>query len=327
MSEQDMHLAADTPSKRSRRSIKRYAIFVKEMRSLISQGRSHSVFTFYLFILAVITLLLYVTIVSANAASPDPDVRRTLGKIIFLAIALAQFVAVLFIAPLFTADLVTAERENDTFDLLRITSLHAHSIIKGKLLAGFVYSLFLLLISLPLQSSAYLLGGVTPAEFLVIILLLISTTIFLCSVSIWASTRVRRTSSAMGLAYMISSAILVGIPALAYVMIKLAPFPSDQAFFYTLHTLSNNLAPILRTILIIVVWLLISTNPISTAIVSYNLFLDEGMRVVYDLNAYQIPIPFLAPWIMFTLTSLLTSWLFYRSAVRKIKQSSNYERL
>jgi len=322
MSEQDMHLAADGTPRRPRRSIKRYAIFVKETRSLIGQGRSRFVFTFYLFTLAVIALLLYVTIVSANAVSPDPDVRRTLGKIIFLAIALAQFVAVLFIAPLFTADSVTAERENNTFDILQITSLHAHSIIRGKLLAGFVYSLLFLLISLPLQSSAYLLGGITPAEFLVIILLLISTTVFLCSVSIWASTRVRRTSSAMGLAYMISSAILVGLPTVVYVMMKLAPFPSDQAFFVTLHSLSKNLAPIPQTILIIVVWLLISTNPIFTAIVSYNLFLDEGLRVVYDLNAYQIRIPFLAPWITFTLISLLTSWLFYRSAVRKIKRSS-----
>jgi len=319
MSEQDMYLAVDTPTKRSKRSIKRYAIFAKEARGLIRQRRFRFVFTFYLFTLAVITLLLYVTIVSANAVSPDPDVRRTLGKIIFLAIALAQFVAVLFIAPLFTADSVTAERENNTFDLLRITPLHAHSIIRGKLLAGFVYSLFLLLISLPLQGSAYLLGGVTPAEFLVIILLLISTTIFLCSVSIWASTRVRRTSSAMGIAYMISNAIFVGIPTLAYVMIKFAPIPSDQAFFYALHTLSKDLAPIPQAILITVVWLLISTNPISTAIVSYNLFLDEGLRIVYDLNAYQIRTPFLAPWITFTLISLLASWLFYWSAVRTIK--------
>ena len=322
MNEQDMHNAADVSKKRSRKLIRRYAIFAKEARGLIRQRRFRFVFTFYLFTLAVITLLLYVTIISANAVSPDPDVRRTLGKIIFLAIALAQFVAVIFIAPLFTVDSVTAERENNTFNLLRITPLYDHSIIRGKLLAGFVYSLFLLLISLPLQSSAYLLGGVTPAEFLVIILLLISTTLFLSSVSIWASTQVRRTSSAMGLAYMISSAILVGIPALAYVMIKLAPFPSDQAFFYTLHTLSKSLAPILQTTLIIVVWLLISTNPISTTIVSYNLFLDEGLRVVYDLSAYQIRVPFLAPWITFTLISLLTSWLFYRSAVRKIERSS-----
>jgi len=322
MNEQDIQLAADVPPKRSRRSIRRYAIFIKETRGLISQGRTRSVFTFYLFTLAVITLLLYVTIVSANAVSPDPDVRRTLGKIIFLAIALAQLVAVMFIAPLFSADSITTERENKTFDVLQVTSINARSIIKGKMLAGFVYTLLLFLISLPLQSCAYLLGGVTPPEFLVSILLLVSTTIFLCSVSIWASARTQRTSSAMGLAYTLSSIILVGLPVLVYVMIKLAPFPSDQAFFDVLHSISKNLAPISQITFIVVVWLLISTNPISTAIVSYNLLLDEGLRVLYDLNAYQIRVPFLAPWITFTLIYLLASWLFYRSSVRQIKRSS-----
>jgi hypothetical protein len=322
MNGQDIHPSAEESSYRPKRTIRHNPIFVKETRGLIRQQRFRSVFTFYLFFLAVITFLLYVTIISANTVSPDPDVRRTMGKIIFLATTLAQFVAVLFIAPLFCADAVTVEREHSTFDLLRITFMHTRSIIRGKLLAGFVYAFLFLLISLPLQSSMFLLGGVTPPEFLVSILLLVSTTIFLCSVSIWASTRSRRTSSAIGLAYIISSAILVGFPALVYVMMKLAPFPSDQAFFDTLHSLSKNLAPIPQAILIIVVWLLISTNPISTAIISYNLFRDEGLRVLYDLNAYQICVPFLAPWITFTLFYLLTSWLFYRSAVRRIRRSS-----
>ena len=126
----------------------------------------------------------------------------------------------------------------------------------------------------------------------------------------------------MGVAYTISSAILLGLPVLAYVIIELAPFPSDQVFFDALHSLTKNLAPIPQIILIVVVWFLISTSPISTAIVSHNLFLDEGVRVLYDLNAYQIRVPFLAPWITFIFIYLLVSWLFYNSTVRRIKRSN-----
>ena len=43
-------------------------------------------------ILAVITFLLYVTITAANTISPDPDIRRTLGKTIFVAINLIHSV-------------------------------------------------------------------------------------------------------------------------------------------------------------------------------------------------------------------------------------------
>ena len=322
MNDQDNHSTVDGNSYLSKGMIGNNPVFAKEMRGLIRQKRLRMVLDFYLVIVAMITFVIYISIISTNAITPDPDIRRTLGKIIFLSITLTQLAAIIFIAPLFSADSITTEQENKTFDLLRITSVSASSIVRGKLLAGIMFTLLLLLVSLPLQSSAYLLGGITALEFSLTLLLLVTTTIFLCSVSIWASTRSRRTSSVMGLAYTITSAILLGFPMLAYVIIKLAPFPSDQAFFDAIHSTSKNLAPIPQIILIVVVWLLISTNPISTAIVSYNLFLDEGVRVLYNLDAYQIHVPILAPWITFIFIYLLTSWLFYRSSVRQIKQSN-----
>jgi ABC-type transport system involved in multi-copper enzyme maturation permease subunit len=292
------------------------------MRGLIRQQRSRSVLTFYMVGLTVVTFLLYETIISANAFNPDPDVRRTLGKIIFLSTTLMQFAVIIFIAPLFSADSITTERENKTFDLLRSTSISESSIVRGKLLARILFTLLLLLISLPLQSSAILLGGITSLEFLLTVLILVTTTIFLCSVSIYATSRAQQTSSAIGLAYAIAGAVLLGFPILAYVMIKLVPFPSDQAVFDVLDSISKNLAPILQIILVIVIWLLISTNPISAAIVSYNLFLDEGVRVLYDPKAFPIRIPFLAPWITFIILYLLISWLFYQASVRQIKRSN-----
>jgi hypothetical protein len=322
MNEQGSLHLPDKKSYRSRKSIRNHPIFTKELRGIIRRQRSRSVLTFYLCFLAVITLSLYVTIISANAVNPDPDVRRTLGKIIFLAITLTQLVAIMFVAPLFSADSVTSERENKTFDLFQITLLPIKSIVRGKLLAGVMFMLILLLSSLPLQSSAYLLGGLTASEFIVSTVLLIASTVFLCSLSIWASTRSMRTSSAMGLAYTIASIVLLGFPILAYVIIKLAPLPNDQDFFLLLASISKNLDPALQTILIVVVWFLISSNPISAAIVSYNLFLGEGMRIFYDLPAFKIPYPFLAPWITFVLLFLVVSWLFYRSSIKRIKQSN-----
>ena len=284
------------------------------MRGLIRQQRSRSVLTIYMVGLTFITLFLYVTIISANALNPDPDIRRTLGKIIFLSITLIQLAAIIFVTPLFSADSITTERENKTFDLLRSASVPESSIVRGKLLTGILFTLLLLLISLPLQSSAVLLGGITFFEFLLTILILVTTTIFLCSVSIFATSRAQHTSSAIGLAYTIAGGVLLGLP----VLIKLAPFPNDQAIFDALNTISKSLAPIPQIILVIVAWLLISTNPIATAFVSYNLFLNEGVRVLYDPKAFPIHIPFPAPWITFIILYLLISWLFYRASVRRI---------
>ena len=319
--QRSLSLAGNKPY-RSRKPIRNNPIFVKELRGLIRQQRSRSVLTSHLIILAVIAFLLYVTVISANKINPDPDVRRTLGKIIFLAITLVQLLAIMFVAPLFSADLITSERENKTFDLLQITSLTTGSIIRGKLFAGVMFTLVLLLSSLPLQSSAYLLGGLTPSEFFVNIVLLIVTTVFLCTFSIWASTRSRCTSSAMGLAYSIASIVIIGIPILSYVIIKLTPIPFDQDLFVSLQSISKNLDPIFQTIFIVFVWLLIASNPISAAFVSYNLFLDEGARILYDLTAFNAPFPLLTPWGAFVILYLFISWLFYRLSIRQIKQTN-----
>jgi hypothetical protein len=322
MNKQESLSMSDKKSYRSRKTIRNNPIFAKELRGLIRQPHSRSVLTFYLVILAGITFLLYVTIISANAVNPDPDIRRTLGKTIFLAITFAQLVAIMFAAPLFSADSITSERENKTFDLLQITLLPIKSIVRGKLFAGVRFTLMLLLSSLPLQSSAYLLGGLTASEFIVSIVLLITTTVFLCSISVWASTRSGRTSSAMGLAYTIASIVLIGFPIMAYVIMKLTPIPNDQGIFLLLQSISKNLDPNFQTVFIFVVWLLISSNPISAAIISYNLFLDEGMQILHDLTAFNISYPFLAPWITFVLLYLVISWLLYRSSIRQIKQSN-----
>ena len=323
MDNQDIQPASDAKSSHPRVVIRNNPVLAKELRGIIRQKRSRVVLTSNLIVVAVIAFLLYTSIVSTNAITPDPDVRRTLGKTVFLSITLVQLIGIIFTAPLFSADSITTEREDKTFDLLRTTSVSASSIVRGKLLAGIVFTLLLLLISLPLQGSAFLLGGITPLEFLLTILILVTTTIFLCSVSIYASSRSRRTSSAMGLAYTVSSTVLLGLPILAYVIIKLAPFPSDLVFFDILHSMSKNLDPVPQIILVIVVWILVSSNPITAAVVSYNLFLDKGIYLLYDLEPnFQIAFPILVPWIIFVLIYIFISWIFYRSSVRRIAKSN-----
>ena len=293
-------------------------VFVKELRGLLRQQRSRFVLTSYMIVLAVIAFFLYATIMSANAVSPDPDIRRSLGKIIFFAIVFVQLGAIYFILPLFSAGSITSELENRTLDLLQITLLGPSSIIRGKILAGLMFALLLLFAGLPLQGSAYLLGGITLTELLVSTALLLATTLFLISVSLWASTRVSNTSSAIGLAYTIAGFIFWGVPILGYIILNLAPIPQEQGLFVVLQWVSRFLTPRLQPIFIILVWFLISSTPISTAFVSYSLFQNEGVRVFYDLAALKLHFPLLAPWIIFIFLYMLTSWILYRSSVRHI---------
>ena len=296
-------------------------ILAKEMRGLFRQQRSRIVLSLYLIFVAVITFLLYFSIISTNAFDPDPDVRRTMGKIIFLSLAVVQLLAAIFIGPMFSADSVSIERENRTLDLLQITSMPASSIILGKLFASIRFAMLFILVSFPLQSAAYLLSGMTPIEFLASVVLLVTTTVFVCSMSVWASTRFGRTSSAVGLAQLISGVLLLGFPILVYVIIRLSPVSGEQGFFELLSTISKNLDHPFQIIVIIAVWFFVSSNPISAAVVSYMLLVDEGVHGWYNLEPfYHIPFSSLAPWILYALTYGFFSWFLYLLAVRRIKR-------
>jgi len=293
-------------------------VFVKEFRALLRQQRSRTLITFYLVILAVITFILYATIISSNTISPDPDIRRTLGKFIFHAIVFVQIVAIMVITPLFSSDSITSEKENKSFDLLRITLQPPASIITGKFFSAIIFILLLLLVSTPLKSGAYLLGGITISEYLISTALLITTTLFVCSLSIWASSRSTRSSSAMGMTYIIASIIILGFPVLGYVIIKLAPIPDNQDLFIALQLISKGLDSTQYIFFIVLVWIFIASNPITTAIVSYNLFQNEGVHILYRPSSFAINFPLVSPWITFILWYLVIIWFLHRSAIKQI---------
>ena len=140
MNQPDVHLPVGRGDDRPGRLIRGNPILVKEIRALFRQKRSWSILTFCLVAVGGITLLLYVSMLATNAVAPDPDIRRKLGRAIFYAITLFQFIAISLVAPPFTADTITSEQEENTLDLLRTTAVSAGSIIRGKLLAGEVYT-------------------------------------------------------------------------------------------------------------------------------------------------------------------------------------------
>lgn len=325
MNQPDVHLPVGRGDDRPGRLIRGNPILVKEIRALFRQKRSWSILTFCLVAVGGITLLLYVSMLATNAVAPDPDIRRKLGRAIFYAITLFQFIAISLVAPPFTADTITSEQEENTLDLLRTTAVPAGSIIRGKLLAGEVYTLLILVICLPVQSSVYLIGGLAPLEYLASIALLFTTTFFLCSLGIWASARSDRTSSAIGQVTILSGVLMFGLPVLMYVIIRLSPYSIDQAFNASLHYISRYPNPILQTILTAIAWILVSSNPVSAAVASNILLLTEGAGVWYNLaSSHQVQFSFLPPWITCIILLWFFSWLFNRQAVRHIEQRSKF---
>jgi ABC-type transport system involved in multi-copper enzyme maturation permease subunit len=295
--------------KRSFNTLWQNPIIIKELRSRMRRRRSYTILTIFLTFSAAIVSLVYFGIASSNEFYPDPDVRRTLGQAIFITVVLLQLGAVNFITPAFTAGSISSERENQTYDLLRAAPVRAKDIVRGKLLSGLLFTLLLLIATIPMQSMAFLFGGIELPELLIATLMLIVTATTFSAIGVYASTLLKRSIPATVLAYAISNGGLIILPLIFGIVSALFPYAFDSLDFFDPE---ENLVGffIFATIL----WL-----PIIAAFLSEALLLEEDVIFfwIQDINpTLTIYIP--SPWMGFVLINLFIAWLFYRAAIRRV---------
>ena len=291
-------------------------IVVKELRSRMRRRRSYVVLTVYLILAAGVTSLVYFAIASSNEFYPDPDVRRTLGKAIFITVVLLQLAAINFVTPAFTAGAISGERENQTYELLRTTPVPARDIVRGKLLSGLLFTLLLLIASIPLQGMAFLFGGIELPELLISTLMLVVMAITFSSVGIYASTLIKRSTPATVLAYAISNGGIILLP-LIYIILDSLFYNAFDYINIDFCDPDKNLIGFFR--LVTVLWLLASSNPLLAGALSEALLIEEGVIFIWTTDVTSnltIYIP--SPWIGFVLVNLFIAWLFYRGAVRRV---------
>lgn len=268
-------------------------VILKELRGLMRGRRAFLLLTGYIAIIGFFTSLIYIILqIEASSSQSDPQFRQGVGKAIFGTVVLLELFLISFIAPALTAGAITAERERQTFDLLRTTLITARWLVFGKLGAALVYLLLLIFAALPIQSLAFLLGGVGLAELLISGLLLIVTALFFSAIGLFFSSFLRRT--------LVSTVASYGAIVLSYLLLGM--------FFFLLALSAEYWEDTLReTVLTLSTWTLISTNPLLTAIIS-EIILIEDQSILYTtsvLASSSLPLP--SPWIPFTLLYLSTA--------------------
>src|SRR5262245_6219709 len=183
------HESPATPSSTSRSGLRflRNPVVVKELRGRMRGMRAFVVLTVYLTLMSGFVTLLYV-LNASWLSNPNSGAGANIGRLLFAGIVGTELFLVTFIAPTFTAGAISGERERQTYDLLRTTLLPARSLVIGKLVSALSYVFLLLLAAIPLQSIAFLFGGVTESEVLLSFIILVVTAITLGSVGIYFSS-------------------------------------------------------------------------------------------------------------------------------------------
>ncbi|MDY7075642.1 MAG: hypothetical protein SXV54_01830 [Chloroflexota bacterium] len=287
-------------------------LLVKELRGRMRGARAFIVLTVYLLLLSCFTSIIYY-VYSASARGPGggPDMAY-LGKTVFASVIIIEIFMVTFITPAFTAGAISGERERKTYELLRTTLLPARKLVFGKLSSALTYMLLLILAAVPLESLAFVLGGVVAEELAIALVILLVTAIGFAAIGIFFSSLVRTTLVSTVLAYVTALLLTVGLPMLMLISIGL------------LGSFSYNFDPptwIIEAALMYLVYLVVGLSPISAAI-GTEIVLEEENALLYFWHridsTHSIPVP--SFWIVYTLAYLTLALVLLLITILRVRQ-------
>jgi hypothetical protein len=289
-------------------------VMLKELRGRMRGIRAFMVMTIYLGLMSAFTVLLYLIYAQANQLTGSTAAGQV-GRLLFIGIVGIELLLIIFIAPSFTAGSITGERERKTYDLLQTTLMSSPMFVIGKLESALSYVLLLLLSAIPLQSIAFLFGGVSELEVMLAFVILAVTAIGLGTVGLFFSTSVDRTLSASVRAYTVALIITFGVPIVLVLMQSLS-----YGIFYSAGSASS-ISPAVEVIFVYLRDFLISLNPIATALGTQDILINRGQVAfsTYTLSTTGGTIPVVSPWITFTIIYLVAAAVLVVFSIRRMR--------
>lgn len=286
-------------------------VTIKELRSRMRGRRAFLVLTVYLMLMSGFVALVYLAYASAANSPFGPDPRLA-GKTIFATVVGVQVLLVIYIGPSFTAGAITGEKERQTYNLLRTTLLPARSLLTGKLVSSLGYVFLLIFASLPIQSIAFLLGGVSLVEMVVAELLIVVSAIAFAMIGLFFSSFMRSTLTASVSTFAAALFLTFGLPAAALIILPIASA--------TIFGAGSTPGPLLELVLLYGGLALAATNLPITIIVSEILLLemDAVFYTIQRVSGYNALI--ISPWVLYILVYSLLAVVLFLLTLAKVKK-------
>lgn len=305
--------AAAVSAWRSLRSYRMNPMALKELRGRMRGARAFIVLSVYLGLMSAFALLIYFAFNVGNRIGSS--VGGEIGRTLFIALVGIELLLILFIAPALTGGAITGERERQTYDLLRTTLLSSPAFVLGKLESALAYLFLLLLAAIPLQSIAFLFGGVSEGEILLAFVILGVTAVFLGALGIFFSAVMQRSTTANVRAYLLMGIVMFVVPGIGTLILD----PLINGLFASATPVSS---PLLETILVFVRFALNALNPVTTALTSQQVLIERQTIgfYPYTLSSTGGNIPLISPWALFAGIYLVASAVLILTAVRRARR-------
>lgn len=303
-------------------SLTQNPIMLKELRSRMRGSRAFVVLTIYLLFMVSLIALIYIPITLSIRSGSGPNLADV-GKFVFAMIVLVQIFLVAFIAPAFTAGTISSEKQNQSYDLLRTTLLTPRQLVTGKILSALGYIFLLIFASVPLQSIAFLLGGIALPELVIAELLVLVSAVAYALIGLYFSTLMRTTIGSTVATYAAALFLLIGIPFTILFFIWV-----DEVVLYNFSRTSGSWQ--MEALLQYVMIGLASFNLPMTVVVSeislleyssYWGFTSSVYGNAYGSIPHSIWLP--APWYLYLFWYSLIALLLYLACVRRISRIPN----
>ncbi|MBN2146796.1 MAG: ABC transporter permease [Anaerolineales bacterium] len=291
-------------------------VLLKEFRGRMRGGKAFILLTIYLVLMSGVVGVVLLTFAAASDSPGSSDITELVGKILFWTVAAIEMMMICFIAPALTAGAISSERERQTYDLLRTTLLSAPELVFGKFASALSFLLLMLFVAFPLQSLAYLLGGVAVEEVFISFLLLVVTTLVFSAAGLFVSSFTRQTLVSTVISYIVANGIIFGIPAIVYSTLSfVAGIGLSNPNFTTFQE------TLLTVIVLIVGWAFVAVNPIATAIATEVILISEQSAFYASIplpNGWSFPI--ISPWIGYVLFYTLISLVLILLSIRLVRR-------
>jgi hypothetical protein len=171
--------------------------------------------------------------------------------------------------------------------------------------------LLLLLAAIPLQSIAFLFGGVSEQELVLSFVILTVTAIALGTVGIFFSAIAPRTLTASIRAYAATLVVTFAAPLVLTVLLNI------------LSGAAQRISPVLEGIVVYLGDFLTSLNPIATALTTQDLLVQRQVLGFWSstLASDGSTIPRVSPWITFTIIYLVVSTILMVIAIQRTRKT------
>lgn len=292
----------------------------KELRSRMRGARAFAILGLFVTLMSGFAIALY-ALGSAQFSQGQVSETGQIGRALFGGLISAQLVLIIFIVPSLTAGSVTGERERQTYDLLQTTLLSTPTFLMGKMQAALGFMLLLVLSAIPIQSVAFLFGGVSQMEVILSSVGLACAALLLGALGVFFSAFTERTLTATVRVYVLAFVIGIG----SFYLSSLVFQGAYQNAINGVATVSDNVSR--ERLLIYADMFLSNLNPVLAAFSTQQGLTTQGQVLVLNaqLASSAEQIPLVSGWLMLVMSYLNLSGALMLGAMRLLTRRQALE--